>query len=252
MFDIAARQAVMIAYTGNSRPVTRTIYGAADIPALRRAGRRRLCCVRVCQGDEEALLSAEELRKIDALPVGPARLCQSLLRLLVPHFPKSCQVQSRFLNWGHVRLIKAAGAPSIAAWAAEVVADADREAGLLLIGEESMCLYLLLDATQAGPVACRFNLSPGPAAEVHIYLATLPAGQPWLIAHAKGGRTKSCAPYSGAAGRDAFNSRVNRMLQKTFGEAVTQTTFRLSILRAHAISQGPQLQAYGEPVPAEA
>lgn len=193
--------------------------------------------------DEEALVSAEDLRtKIDALSVGPARLCLSLLRLLVLHFPKSCQVQSRCLNLGHVRLVKAAGAPSLAAWAAEVVADDNREAGLLLIGEESLCLYLLLDATGNGPVACKYNLSPGPAAEVHAYLQMLPPDQPWLIAHAKGGPTKPSAPYSGAAGREAFNSRLNRMLQKVFGtEAVMQTIFRLSILKSHAISQGPQL-----------
>jgi len=206
----------------------------------------------------EQLVSAAEISNtIASHPQGSAeRLVLYLFRRLVSKLPTQYQVISRLLNMGHIRIVLADTAPTIDSWVAEVRADDNREAGLLLVTAENrpVALYFLIDSDASGPVGCRFCVT-GDEAEVELsaYLSTLPAGQPWLFSHAKGGLMKCEKPYSGPAGRDAWNSRVNRMLQKVFGTReggpVTQLIYRLSLVHATRQEQNRhQAASYAQPV----
>jgi len=191
----------------------------------------------------DQLLTGEQMElSISKLPAGSAERCLlKLLQALVPHFPERHQVNSALLNLGHVQLVQRSAAPSLEEWAQSVVEDPDREAGLLVLGDpeapsEHMSLYLLFDVTKRGPEFMRYNFSTGLTTEVAAYLAKLPHGLPWLFPQVKATVRASSKPYVGATGRDAFNARVNRILAKVFDvgdTAVTQTTFRLSLVHAY-------------------
>jgi hypothetical protein len=194
--------------------------------------------------DPSMLLTAQQIHEgTEQLPVGsPDRCLLKLMAALVPSFPTQYRVNSPLLNLGHIKLITAAtvaDAPTVDAWANSVHADGEtQESGLLLVTDEKLALYLRFDVNQHGPQAMSFGItSAALVAEVRAYLASLPPDMPFLFPHLKGAARVASKAYTGPAGRDSFNARINRILARVFGDCggitVTQTTFRLSLVHHH-------------------
>jgi hypothetical protein len=190
------------------------------------------------------LLTAQQIHEgIEQQPVGSADRCLlKLMAALAPCFPTQYRVNSPLLNLGHIKVITAAtvaDAPTVDAWADSVHSDDEtQESGLLLVTEDQLVMHLLFDVNQHGPQAMSFGItSAALAAEVRAYLASLPPGMPFLFSQIKGAARVASKCYTGAAGRDSFNARINRILGRVYGECggikVTQTIFRLSLVHNH-------------------
>lgn len=193
--------------------------------------------------DPESLLTSQEISKgLASLPTGSAdKAILTVLQYLVPMFPGPYKVQAPLLNLGHVRIFAEGTPPTVEDWAKKVSSDTDQETGLLIVVDNTPAkIYLLFDNKADGPVAACFTLPAALVTELHDYLARMPYGQLWLFPKVKGMVRLSSKPYSGVIGRESFGARINRILARVYGtddaeDIVTQTTFRLSIVKAQSL-----------------
>lgn len=165
--------------------------------------------------DESLLLTTAAIHAgIQQLPLGSADRCiLKLLQAIVPIFPPEYRVNSPLLNLGDIKITtNSAAAPSLDVWSDAVQGDSRQESGLLLVTEDSLMLFLLLDIKACAEVVRLSIKSPALTAEVRAYLASLPPDMPVLFPHVKGITRTSSKAYSGPSGRDSFNGRINRIL----------------------------------------